>query len=37
MTDTLRDFESPPPPIDEMRTEAKPEPSVDDAPVVTRT
>src|SRR5438477_129268 len=25
------------PPIDEMRTEAKPEPSVDDAPVVTRT
>jgi hypothetical protein len=25
------------PPIDEMRVEAKPEPSVDDAPVVTRT
>ncbi len=25
------------PPVDEMRVEAKPEPSVDDAPVVTRT
>jgi ATP-binding cassette subfamily B multidrug efflux pump len=25
------------PPLDEMRVEAKPEPSVDDAPVVTRT